>query len=63
LEEKTKYLSVATVEIGLEANAEKTVQEFMSCERKQDKDKQLTLKKSGKCHTFRNNSNISKLRS
>jgi len=37
LEKKTKQLSVATVETGLEVNAEKTVQQFMSCERKQGK--------------------------
>jgi hypothetical protein len=36
LEKKTKQLSVATVETGLEVNAEKTVQQFMSCERKQE---------------------------
>jgi hypothetical protein len=36
MEEKTKHLSVATVQIGLEVNDAKTVQEFVSCERKQE---------------------------
>jgi hypothetical protein len=36
LEKKTKELSVAIVEAGLEVNPEKTVQQFTSCERKQE---------------------------